>query len=93
MLAQASGDRLLIKDIAAELKRHGVSSRGADGDVRLLDAESDAELDAIAERYVNEPTTLWCGAAGLASALTLTEGAAEVSPPFVKPTMKPRRFR
>ena len=27
------------------------------------------------------------------SALTLTEGAAEVSPPFVKPTMKPRRFR
>jgi uncharacterized protein YgbK (DUF1537 family) len=69
MLAQASRDRLLIKDIAAELKRHGVSSRGADGDVRLLDAESDADLDAIAERYVNEPTTLWCGAAGLARAL------------------------
>jgi hypothetical protein len=28
-----------------------------------------------------------------ASALTQTEGAAEVSPPFVKPTMKPRGFR
>jgi 5'-3' exonuclease len=32
-------------------------------------------------------------AASVASALTQTEGAAEVSPPFVKPTMKPRRFR
>jgi hypothetical protein len=29
----------------------------------------------------------------IASALTQTEGAAEISPPFVKPTMKPRRFR
>ena len=28
LLAQSSGDPLLIKDIAAELKRHGVSSRG-----------------------------------------------------------------
>jgi D-threonate/D-erythronate kinase len=69
MLAQSSGDRLLIKDVAAELERHGVSSRGGDGDVVLLDAESDADLDAVAKRYANEPTTLWCGAAGLARAL------------------------
>ena len=69
MLAQQSGGCSLIKDITAELKRHGVSSRAADGDVRLLDAESDADLDAIAERYANEPATLWCGAAGLARAL------------------------
>jgi D-threonate/D-erythronate kinase len=69
MLAQPSGDPLVIKDVAAELKRHGVSSCGSDGDVVLLDAESDADLDAIAKRYANEPTTLWCGAAGLARAL------------------------
>jgi uncharacterized protein YgbK (DUF1537 family) len=69
LLAQSSGDPLLIKDIAAELKRHGVSSRGVDSEIALLDAESDADLDAIAKRYANEPATLWCGAAGLARAL------------------------
>jgi uncharacterized protein YgbK (DUF1537 family) len=69
MLAQSSGDPLLIKDIAAELKRHSVSSRGVDCEMVLPDAESDAHLDAIAKRYANEPATLWCGAAGLARAL------------------------
>jgi D-threonate/D-erythronate kinase len=69
MLAQSSDDFPLIKDLAAELKRRGVSSRGADREVVLLDAESDADLDAIAKRYANEPATLWCGAAGLARAL------------------------
>lgn len=69
MLAQPSGDRLLIKDIVAELKRHGVSSRGVGCQIVLLDAEIDADLDAIAKRYANEPATLWCGAAGLARAL------------------------
>jgi uncharacterized protein YgbK (DUF1537 family) len=69
MLAQSSGDPLLIKDIAAELKRHSVSSRDVDCDVVVLDAASDADLDAIAKRYANQPTTLWCGAAGLARAL------------------------
>ena len=69
MLAQPSGDPLLIKDIAAELNRHGVSSRGVDCQIALLDAESDADLDAIAKRYANEAATLWCGAAGLARAL------------------------
>jgi uncharacterized protein YgbK (DUF1537 family) len=69
MLAQPSGDRILIKDIAAELKRHGVSSRGVDCEIVAFDAESDADLDAIAKRYANEPGTLWCGAAGLARAL------------------------
>ena len=69
MLAQSSGGPLLIKDIVAELKRHGVSSRGVDCEIVLLDAESDADLDAIAKRYANEPATLWCGAAGLARAL------------------------
>ena len=83
MLAQPSGDRLLIKDVAAELKRHGVSSRGADGDVLLFDAESDADLDAIAERYANEPETLWCGAAGLARAL------AQESPRAARPLNQP----
>ncbi len=69
MLAQSSGDPVLIKDIAAELERHGVSSRGVDCEVVVLDAESDTDLDAIAKRYANEPATLWCGAAGLARAL------------------------
>ena len=83
MLAQPSGDRLLIKDVAAELKRHGVSSRGADGGVLLLDAESDADLDAIAQRYANELATLWCGAAGLARAL------AQESPRAARPLHQP----
>jgi uncharacterized protein YgbK (DUF1537 family) len=69
MLAQSSGDPVLIKDIAAELKRHSVSSRGVDCEMVLPDAESDAHLGAIAKRYANEPATLWCGAAGLARAL------------------------
>jgi uncharacterized protein YgbK (DUF1537 family) len=69
MLAQPSGDPVLIKDVVAELKRHGVSSRGFDCEIVLLDAESDADLDAIAKRYASEPATLWCGAAGLARAL------------------------
>src|ERR1700728_2906296 len=68
MLAQPSGDPALIKDVVAELK-HGVSSRGFDCEIVLLDAESDADLDAIAKRYASEPATLWCGAAGLARAL------------------------
>ena len=83
MLAEPSGDRLLIKDVAAELKRHGVSSRGADGGVLLLDAESDAGLDAIVERYANESATLWCGAAGLARAL------AQESPRAARPLHQP----
>ena len=69
MLSQPSGGRALIKDVATELGRHRVSSHGADGDVLLLDAESDAGLDAIVERYANESATLWCGAAALARAL------------------------
>jgi D-threonate/D-erythronate kinase len=69
LLAQSSGEPLLIKDISAELKRHGVSSRDVDCEIVLLDAESDADLEAIAKRYANEPATLWCGAAGLARAL------------------------
>ena len=69
MLAQRSGNAVLIKNITAELKRHGVSSRDVDCEIVLLDAESDADLDAIAKRYANEPATLWCGAAGLARAL------------------------
>jgi D-threonate/D-erythronate kinase len=69
MLAQSSGDPVLIKDVVAELKRHGVSSRGVDCEIVLADAESDADLDAIAKRYADEPATLWCGAAGLARAL------------------------
>jgi D-threonate/D-erythronate kinase len=69
MLARPSGDPMLIKDIVAELKRHGVSSRDVDCEIVVLDAASDADLDAIAKRYANEPATLWCGAAGLARAL------------------------
>ncbi|MGC2787041.1 MAG: four-carbon acid sugar kinase family protein [Roseiarcus sp.] len=69
LLAQPSGDPLLIKDIAAELKRHGVSSRDVDCEIVALDAKSDTDLEAIAKRYANQPATLWCGAAGLARAL------------------------
>jgi uncharacterized protein YgbK (DUF1537 family) len=69
MLAQPSGEPVLIKDVAAELKRHGVSSRRVDCEIVVSDAESDADLEAIAKRYANEPGTLWCGAAGLARAL------------------------
>jgi uncharacterized protein YgbK (DUF1537 family) len=69
LLAQSSGPPTLIMKIAAELKRHEVSSRDIDCEIVLLDAESDADLEAIAKRYANEPATLWCGAAGLARAL------------------------
>jgi D-threonate/D-erythronate kinase len=69
MLTQPSGSPVLIKDVAAELQRHGVSPRSVDCEIVVLDAESDADLDAIAKRYANEPATLWCGAAGLARAL------------------------
>jgi uncharacterized protein YgbK (DUF1537 family) len=69
MLGQPSGDPVLIKDIAAELQRQGVSSRSADCEIVVLDAESDADLNAIAKRYANERATLWCGAAGLARAI------------------------
>ena len=81
MLAQSSGDPVLIKDIAAELERHGVSSRGVDCEIVVLDAESDADLDAIAKRYASEPATLWCGAAGLARALAQ-------EPPRDRPSFK-----
>lgn len=69
MLAQASGDPAPIKAIAAELERHGVSPRGAVAEIVVSDAESDADLDAVAQRYAHAPATLWCGAAGLAKAL------------------------
>ena len=69
ILAQSSGGSALIKDIPAELKRHGVSFRDAGCEVVVLDAESDIDLDAIAKRYANEQAVLWCGAAGLARAL------------------------
>ncbi len=69
MLAQSSCDPVLVKDIASELERHGVSSRGVDCEVVVLDAERDTDLDAIVKRFGNEPATLWCGAAGLARAL------------------------
>jgi D-threonate/D-erythronate kinase len=83
MLAQPSGHAVLIKDIAAELERHGVSSRDVDCEIVLLDAESDADLDAIAKRYANEPATLWCGAAGLARAL------AQQPPRAARPLSQP----
>jgi len=69
MLAQPSGDPVLIKAIMAELKRHRVTSRDVACEIAVSDAESDADLDAIAQRYASEPATLWCGAAGLARAL------------------------
>src|ERR1700733_14866191 len=83
MLAQPSGDAVLIKNITAELERHGVSSRDVDCEKVFLDAESDADLDAIAKRYANEPATLWCGAAGLARAL------AQQPPRIARPLNQP----
>jgi uncharacterized protein YgbK (DUF1537 family) len=83
MLAQSSGDPLVIKDIAAELKGHGVSSRGVDCEIVVLDAENDADLDAIAQRYATESAMLWCGAAGLAMAL------ASEPPRAARPLNKP----
>ena len=63
MLRQSSRDPVLIKDVAAELMRHGVASRSVDCEIVLLDAERDADLDAIAHCYAKETATLWCGAA------------------------------
>ena len=83
MLAQPSGDPVLIKDIAAELERHGVSSRGVGCKIVVSDAESDAGLDAITKRYANGSGTLWCGAAGLARAL------AQEPPRAAKPLNQP----
>ena len=69
----AEGGDVLIADIAAELSRHGVVALpAADGEGRgrivLLDASSQADLDAISQRS-DEASTLWCGTAGLARAL------------------------
>jgi D-threonate/D-erythronate kinase len=83
LLAQSSGDPLLIKDIAASLERHGVSCGAVDSEIVLPDAESDADLDAIAKHYANEPATLWCGAAGLARAL------AQEPPRIARPLDQP----
>jgi D-threonate/D-erythronate kinase len=58
-----------IKAIAAELQRHGVSLHSCNCDITVHDAESDADLEAIAQRYAHDPALLWCGAAGLARAL------------------------
>jgi D-threonate/D-erythronate kinase len=69
MLAQPSGDLVLIANVEAELARHGVSSRSANSEILVLDAESVTDLETIAKRYANELGTLWCGAAGLARAL------------------------
>jgi D-threonate/D-erythronate kinase len=69
MLAQPFGGAAPIKDIEAELERHGVSPQEAGCKLLVLDAESEADLEAIAERYASEERMLWCGAAGLARAL------------------------
>ena len=69
MRTQSRSEAVLIKDIAAELQRHGLSLHDRSCDIVLPDAESDADLDAIASRYAHEPAQLWCGAAGLARAL------------------------
>ena len=82
ILARASGDPVLIKDIEAELERHGASSR-ASSEIVVLDAENDSDLDAIAERHATESETLWCGAAGLARAL------AREPPRPARPLKKP----
>ena len=69
MRAQSGGEAVMIKDIAAELQRHGLSLRDRSCDIVAPDAESDADLDAIARLYARDPMPLWCGAAGLARAL------------------------
>jgi len=83
MLAQSCDSPVLIKDIVAALKEHGVAPRGVDHEIVLPDAQSDADLDAIVERYSHEPATLWCGAAGLARAL------AQEPPRAAKPLNEP----
>ena len=83
IIAQSSGEPLLVKDISAELKHQIISSRETECSVILLDAESDADLIAIAERYASEPATLWCGAAGLAKAL------AHLPPRIAQPLAPP----
>lgn len=66
MLAQPSGDPVLVKNVAAELKRHGVSSRSLGCEIVVLDAESDADLDAIAKtlRQRARDALVWCGRTG-----------------------------
>ncbi len=76
MGARSCSEPVLIKDIAAEFQRHGASLHGRNCDIVLHDAESDADLDAIAQRYEHEPALLWCGAAGLARALARRPPAA-----------------
>jgi uncharacterized protein YgbK (DUF1537 family) len=69
MRAQSSSGPVLIKDIAADLQRHGVALHSRNCDIIMHDAERDSDLEAIAQRYEHEPALLWCGAAGLARAL------------------------
>ena len=54
-----------------QLQRDGDDWRDVGGDLPLLDAETDADLDAIVARYsTREGSVLWVGTAGLAGALT-----------------------
>jgi D-threonate/D-erythronate kinase len=69
MRTQASGEAVLIMDLAAELARYGLGLGSGKCAIVLADASNDADLDAIAELYSDRPATLWCGAAGLARAL------------------------
>lgn len=73
MRVDAQGGAALIADVAAELSSHRVMVRFAldpemRGGVLLLDASSQADLDAVS-RCRDKTSTLWCGTAGLARAL------------------------
>ncbi|MBZ9938455.1 Hrp-dependent type III effector protein [Mesorhizobium sp. BR1-1-16] len=76
ILADATGAITLVAEPAAALARYGITvgnEAAALGDcgteVLLLDAATDADLEAIVARHGGRAGTLWCGAAGLARAL------------------------
>ncbi len=88
MLAGADGPSF-VAEPAADLAREGIHVRDASAEggqgtaVLVLDASTDADLDAIVARYLGRPSTLWCGAAGLARAL------AGHAAPVVQPSGSP----
>ncbi len=81
---QMDGEQPLGGDIAATLRAAGL----VNADIRVHDAETDADLDAVVAREMSGgQRVLWVGTGGLAAALARAQPA---SPPASGPPVAPR---
>ncbi len=86
-VADASGERCLVRDIAAELRRAGLdaTTEAAAADATraiVCDACTPEDLRGIVARYGRSPErVLWCGTGGLARALAAHIGAPGLAAP------------